>query len=134
MKNCLVCFCIFIIGRSIYPALYIYYGLQGIDVALDYQSVLIWLVVFLEYRILWTYYFSWFSITCWLVPAQQNLKIVYKYSNVVWVKFLCFSAVISGRGVGIGFFATGVIASLGFVLLGLIWLYTTLEGLCCHNI
>ena len=45
-------------------------------------------------------------------------------------KIYVFAAVISGVcAVGIGFFATGGwISSLGFILLGLIWLYTTLSA------
>jgi len=116
------------IGVSLYPLLYIYYGFQGIDVALRQSKEVVLLG-----NVLWNIGFyghitfggialltgwSQFSktIRAKRLKLHRNLGKIYVAS--VMVSGVC--------GVGIGLYATGGwITSLGFVLLGLVWLYST---------
>ncbi len=116
------------VGVSLYPALYIYYGLQGIDVALrlskseELLSNSLWNIGFYGHV-------TFGGIALLVGWSQFSKKLRRKrlqlHRNLG--KIYVFAAFISGVcGVGIGFFATGGwISSLGFILLGLIWLYTT---------
>lgn len=116
---------------SIYPLLYIYYGLKGVDVALRLSKSpelignLFWNIGFYGHIIFGglALFVGWSQFSKKLrktkLPLHRRLGKIY-----------VISAVISGCcGVGIGLFATGGwVASLGFILLGLIWLYTTLKA------
>lgn len=119
------------IGVSLYPLLYIYYGFLGIDVALR-QSKSIALLSSSLWNIGFYGHVTFGGIALMTGWSQFSKKLRTKrlqlHRNVG--KIYVFSVFISGIcGVGIGFFATGGwIPALGFVLLGLIWLYTTFSA------
>lgn len=116
------------IGVSLYPALYIYYAFLGVDVALR-QSKSIELLSNSFWNIGFYGHIIFGGIALMTGWSQFSQKLRQKRLNLHrnLGKVYVASVIISGVcAVGIGFFATGGwIASLGFVLLGLVWLYTT---------
>ena len=116
---------------SSYPLLYIYYGLKGVDVALRLSKSpelignLFWNIGFYGHII-----FGGLALFVGWSQFSKKLRKTKLALHRRLGKIYVISAVISGCcGVGIGLFANGGwVASLGFILLGLIWLYTTLKA------
>lgn len=119
------------IGVSLYPFLYIFYGFKGIDVGLrlskdtELLGNLLWNVGFYGHVTFGgiALFTGWSQFSKKLrrkrLQLHRNLGKVYVFS--VLVSGIC--------GVGIGLFATGGwVPALGFVLLGLVWLYTTFSA------
>jgi len=119
------------IAVSLYPTLYIYYGLKGIDIAIRLSKSayllgnLFWNIGFYGHIIFggMALCIGWSQFSEKLrrkrLPLHQNLGKL--YVGAVAISGSC--------GIGIGLFATGGwISSLGFVVLGLIWLYTTFSA------
>ncbi len=119
------------IGVSLYPLLYIYYGFEGTDVGLRQSKSLellastLWNIGFYGHIIfggiaLFTGW-SQFSKKLRTKRLQLHRNLGKIYVGSVLLSGLC--------GVGIAFFATGGwIPALGFTLLGLVWLYTTISA------
>jgi hypothetical protein len=65
----------------------------------------------------------------WLVAIQYNLKQKCKPARLVGKVYVISALLSSTAGFGIAFFATGgIVASLGFLCLAVIWFYTTLNA------
>ena len=130
-KIALFVFAFLAIGVGLYPILYVYYGVQGIDVALRQSKSIallsnsLWNIGFYGHVV----FGGMALLTGWSQFSQKlRRKKLQLHRNLG--KFYVFSVCISGIcAVGIGFFATGGwIPALGFILLGSIWLYTTLSA------
>ena len=119
------------IGVGLYPLLYVYFGIQGIDVALRQSKSAVLLgntlwnigfyghIVFGGIALLTGW--SQFSKKLRNKRLQLHRNLGKVYVGAVLISGIC--------AVGIGIFATGGwVPSLGFVLLGLVWLYTTIAA------
>jgi uncharacterized membrane protein len=119
------------IGVSLYPLLYIYYAFQGVDIALR-QSKSVELLGSTLWNIGFYGHIVFGGIALMTGWSQFSKKLREKrlelHRNLG--KIYVFAAVLSGAcGVYIAFYATGGwIPTLGFLGLGIVWLYTTIAA------
>jgi len=119
------------VGVSLYPLLYIYYAFQGVDIALRQSKSVellgstLWNVGFYGHIV-----FGGIALMTGWTQFSKKLRRKRLDLHRNLGKIYVFAALVSGVcGVYIAFYATGGwITTLGFLGLGIVWLYTTIAA------